>query len=54
MPKIPLILATAMVSARVVTFALRFSGAEVRTRTQVIAFVLLAAGLVAGMLVWGR
>jgi hypothetical protein len=54
MPKIPFILATAMVSVRVTTFALRLTGAEGRLRTQLIVFtVVLAVGLITGVLVWG-
>jgi hypothetical protein len=54
MPKIPFILATAIVSVRVTTFALRLTGAEDRPRSQLIAFtVVLAVGLITGVLILG-
>lgn len=43
--KVPLILMSAMASARVLTLALRFTGATWRLRTQMVAVAVLATAI---------
>lgn len=53
MMKIPLVLASTMVSARLLTFALRFTGTTWRLRTQIVAVAVLAAAIfLTAMMLW--
>ena len=54
MAKIPLVLASTMASARLLTVALRFTGATWRLRTQIVAVAVLTAVIfLTAVMLWG-